>query len=70
MIGKMLIYLGIGLVIVGLIILYGEKLNFFGKLPGDFVIKRENFTLYIPLMTSIVLSILISVIFYLINKLR
>lgn len=70
MLGKLLIYIGIALIIIGLIMLYGGKFNFFGKLPGDFTIKRENFTFYFPLMTSIILSILISLIIYIVQKLR
>lgn len=70
MLGKFLIYIGIGLIIIGLIVMYAGKFNFLGRLPGDITIKRENFTLYFPLMTSIVLSILISLIFYIIQKLR
>lgn len=70
MLGKLLIYIGIALIVIGLIMLYGGKFNFFGKLPGDFTIKRENFTFYFPLMTSIILSILISLIIYIVQKLR
>jgi hypothetical protein len=47
-----------------------QKLPFAGRLPGDIVIKRENFTFYFPLATSIIVSILISLILYLINKFR
>ncbi len=69
MIGRTLIYIGIVLIIVGLIVLYGEKINFFGKLPGDFIIKRENFTFYFPLTTSIIISIILTIVFYIIRKL-
>jgi len=65
-----MIFLGIFLIVIGLMLLGYEKLPFFGKLPGDILIKRENFTVYVPLATSIILSILISLILYLIYKLR
>lgn len=67
---KILIVLGAVLVAVGLLMLGIQKLPFSGKLPGDILIKRENFTFYFPLTTSIIISILISLILYLIGKFR
>lgn len=67
---KIIIILGIVLIIVGVLLLYGQKFPFLGKLPGDIIIKKENFTFYFPLATSIVISIIISVILYLIGKFR
>ncbi len=67
---KIIIVLGIVLVLVGLIMLFAEKLPFLGKLPGDILIKKEHFTFYFPLATSIIISIIISVILYLIGKFR
>ncbi|BBG66131.1 hypothetical protein NNO_1428 [Hydrogenimonas sp.] len=61
-IGRILIGLGLLLIIFGLFV------SFFGRLPGDIVIKKENFTLYIPIATSILLSIIISILFYLFSK--
>lgn len=66
--GKFLIIAGIVLVILGLIIQSGAKLPFPGKLPGDIVIDRGNFKMYFPITTSILLSIIITLILYLINK--
>ncbi len=67
---KIIIILGIVLIIAGLVILFIPKLPFLGKLPGDIVIKRQNFTFYFPLATSIVISIIISLILYLIGKFK
>ena len=67
---KGLILLGAVLVGAGLLLLISPKVPFLGKLPGDIVIKRENFTLSFPLATSIVVSLLISVLLYFIGKLR
>jgi hypothetical protein len=67
---KGLILLGVVLISVGLIILFLQKVPFLGKLPGDILIKRENFTFYFPLATSIVASLLISLILWVIAKLR
>ncbi len=69
-VGRILIILGAVLIAAGLVILGIQKLPFLGKLPGDILIKRERFTLYFPIATSIVISILISLILYLINKFR
>ena len=69
-IAKVMILIGAVLIAVGLVILVFPRLPFVGKLPGDILIKKENFTLYFPLATSIVISIIISLILYLINKFR
>ncbi len=69
-IGRILIILGAVLIVAGLAVLGIQKLPFLGKLPGDILVKRERFTFYFPLATSIIISILISLILYLINKFR
>ena len=68
--GKALILLGVVLIAVGLLLLVLPKVPFLGKLPGDILIKRENFSFYFPLATSIVISIVVSLILYLFNKWR
>jgi uncharacterized protein HemY len=67
---KTLIVLGAVLVLVGLVLLGILKFPFAGKLPGDILIKRENFTFYFPLGLSIILSIIISLILYFAGKFR
>ena len=67
---KMLILIGAILVVAGLVMLGIQKYPFSGKIPGDIIVKKENVTLYFPLGTSIILSVLVSLIFYLINKFR
>jgi DUF2905 family protein len=69
-IARIFILLGVALIVIGLLVLAIQKLPFAGRLPGDIFIKRDNFTFYFPLATSIVVSILISLILYLINKFR
>ena len=66
--GKFLIITGAIIILLGVIIYFSDRLPFISKLPGDIVVKRENFTFYFPLATSIVLSIIISIVLYLINK--
>jgi len=67
---KGLILLGAVLIAVGLILLFFHKVPFLGKLPGDILIKRENFSFYFPLATSIIISLLISFILYLFSRWR
>lgn len=62
--GKALIVIGIVIVIVGIIVTFGPKIPYIGRLPGDILIKKENFTLFFPLATSLIVSIILSVIFY------
>lgn len=66
--GKVLILAGIIIAAAGLVILLWDKIPFLGKLPGDIIIKNKNFTLYFPIVTSILLSIIITLIFYLFRK--
>ena len=66
--GKFLIIAGIVLVIIGIALQSGMKFPFPGKLPGDIVIDRGNFKMYFPITTSIVLSIVITLVLYLINR--
>jgi len=68
--GKMLIAVGIILVLIGSIMYFTKGIPFLGKLPGDIHIKRENFSFYFPLGTSILISIILSIILYLIHRLR
>ncbi|HEY3251609.1 MAG TPA: DUF2905 domain-containing protein [Ignavibacteria bacterium] len=65
--GKYLIVFGIIIIIAGLILMFFPKLNFFGKLPGDIEIKRDNFTIYFPIVTSVLLSVLLTLLFWIIS---
>lgn len=60
--GKILILIGIITVILGGILLFADKIPLLGKLPGDIVIRKKNFSLYFPLATSIVLSVVLSLV--------
>ena len=64
---KALVILGLLLVVAGLAWPWLGKLPF-GRLPGDIVINRENFRIYIPLATMIIVSILLSLIFWFLRK--
>lgn len=66
--GKILIIIGIVLVVAGIVIQLYPRLPLFGRLPGDIVVDRGNFKMFIPITTSILLSIIISVVLYLMHK--
>ena len=66
--GKFLIVAGVILVIVGVLFVFSGKIPWLGRLPGDIVIQRKNFTFYFPVVTSIVLSLLLTLILWLINR--
>ena len=65
---KLLILFGVILVGAGLLLLIVGKIPFLGRLPGDFVIQRPGFSLYIPLGTSVLLSLVFSLILWLLNR--
>ena len=60
--GKLLIGTGIILVIIGVIFLWGNKIPFLGKLPGDIYIQREHFYFYFPLSTCLIISLILTLI--------
>lgn len=69
-IGKSIILIGIFIVIAGVIIwLWGDKLKWLGKLPGDIRIEKENFSFYMPITTMIIISVVISAMLWLIKQL-
>lgn len=66
--GKTLIYLGIILVIVGIVLHYGGKFFSLGRLPGDIHWEKGNFSFHFPIVTSLILSILLTVILNLFTR--
>jgi len=64
---KSLIFIGIIIVGVGIAWLIAEKLGL-GRLPGDIVIEQPNYRIYIPVMTSIIVSIVLSLILWFLNR--
>jgi hypothetical protein len=67
---RIMILIGTVLIVIGLVMLVLPRFPFLGRLPGDILFKKEHLTFYFPLATSIVISIIISLILYLINKFR
>lgn len=66
--GRLLVAAGAILVAVGLLLLAAPHLPFLGRLPGDLVLRRKNFTLYVPLATSLLLSLLLTLLVRLFRK--
>ena len=66
--GKILIIMGLCIVLIGIIFMIIDKVPFLGKLPGDIRIQKENFSFYFPITTCIVISIVLSLIFWLFSK--
>jgi hypothetical protein len=68
--GKLLVFAGIVVVIIGLITwLAGDKLSWFGNLPGDIRIQKKNVTFYFPLVSMILISVAISLFLWIIRRL-
>jgi hypothetical protein len=59
--GRILIVFGIVLVVLGAVFLVAPRVPFLGRLPGDFVLRRDHATIYIPLATCLALSLVISI---------
>ena len=68
-IGKTVMIAGIILVVVGLALTLFDRIPLFGKLPGDIHIRRGNFHLYFPLATSIALSVLVTLVLWIVSRL-
>ena len=64
-IAKALILFGVILVGVGLLLNFANKIPFIGRLPGDIYIQKKNFSFYFPITTSVLISIILSLIFWL-----
>jgi hypothetical protein len=69
--GRMLVFFGGLLLVVGLILIFAGRLNLpIGRLPGDIVYRGKHTSFYFPLMTSILLSVILSLVLYFVNRMR
>ncbi len=66
--GKLLIVFGVVLAVLGGLLLLVGKVPFLGRLPGDIVIRRENWSLFFPFTTSLAISILLTLLFTLFGR--
>ena len=66
--GRILIVVGLVILVVGLVMVFGQRIPVLGHLPGDITIEGQNVTVFIPLGTMVVVSVLASVILSLLNR--
>jgi len=66
--GKVFILLGAFIILIGVLLIVGEKIPWIGRLPGDIIIKKEKFTFYFPIVTCILISIILTLLFTLFRK--
>ena len=66
--GKTLILFGGVLLGIGILLTLGGKLPWLGRLPGDIFIQRDNFSFYFPITTSVLVSMLLSLLFFLLRR--
>lgn len=66
--GKSLIVFGLIIAALGVVLTFAGKIPWLGRLPGDIYVKCDNFTFYFPLATSILVSVILSVILWLLRK--
>lgn len=69
--GRMLVFFGGLLLVFGLLLIFAGKLHLpVGRLPGDIVYRGKHTTFYFPLVTCIVLSVILSLVLYFVNRMR
>jgi hypothetical protein len=66
--GRLLVVVGIGVALFGVVLLLGGKIPGLGRLPGDFVYRKGDFTFYFPLVTSILLSVVLTLVLSLLKR--
>lgn len=66
--GRVMVIAGVVLVALGLLLLFTDRIPGLGRLPGDFAIKRGSFTLYFPLATSILISLVLTAVLNLVSR--
>ena len=66
--GRMLVVVGLLIVVVGLVLIVVGRIPWLGRLPGDISVQRDSWSFYVPLTTSIVISILLSLLLYVIGR--
>jgi hypothetical protein len=66
--GKALILMGILLVLIGAVLLFADRIPFLGRLPGDVVVRRRGFTLYAPIATALLLSLVLTLVLNLLRR--
>jgi hypothetical protein len=68
--GRFLIVAGLSLVVLGVVLTLGPRIPFLGQLPGDIRIERDNVTIFIPLGTMLLVSLVLTIVLNLFNRFR
>ena len=68
-VGKFLILAGVFLILFGLLFIFWERIPFLGKLPGDLMIQRGSFRLFIPVVTCIIISLVLTILINIVLRL-
>jgi len=66
--GKMLILFGVFIIVIGIFFMIGDKIPWIGRLPGDILIRKEKFTFLFPLATCILISIILTFLFWIFRR--
>jgi hypothetical protein len=67
-IGRLLVIFGIVVVVIGVVMMFADRIPFLGRLPGDIVVRRKNFTLYFPLVTMLIISVVLTILLNLFSR--
>jgi hypothetical protein len=67
-VGRLLVIFGIVLAIIGLVMMFADRIPFLGRLPGDIVVRRKNLTLYFPLVTMLIVSVVLTILLNLFTR--
>ena len=68
--GKLLIFAGIVMLVLGVLFYWNDRVPWLGKLPGDILVKKKNFTFYFPMVTCLVVSLILTLLFFVFNSLK
>ena len=66
--GKVLIIIGLAIAGIGVLLVLAPKIPWLGKLPGDILIRKDNFRFYFPLATCLIISLILTILFYLFRR--
>ena len=60
--GKFLVLAGVFLILLGVLFVFWERIPYLGKLPGDFMVQRGSFRVFIPIVTCVIISVILTVV--------
>jgi len=66
--GRALILLGVLLLLIGAVLVFADRIPWLGRLPGDIVVRRKGFTLYAPIATALILSLVLTLVLNILKR--